>query len=80
MLNASALKFVIMNKVYRSFGDFLKNSSFCAINTLDISNTDMAKAKMSRLEIVTVSSLAKINPRKICQNLDPQILSPKGNL
>ena len=39
--------------VYWSFGDFIKSSSFCTINTLDISNTDLAKAKMSRLKIVS---------------------------
>ena len=69
-----------MNMVYWSFGDFIKSSSFCTINTLDISNTDLAKAKMSWLKVVTVSSWAKINQWKICQNLDVQILSPKGNL
>ena len=42
--------------VYWSFGDFIKSSSFRAIKTLDISNTDLVKAKMSRLKIVTVSS------------------------
>ena len=42
--------------VYWSFGDFIKSSSFRTINTLDINNTNMAKAKMSRLKIVTVSS------------------------
>ena len=41
---------------YWSFGDFIKSTSFRTINTLDISNTDLAKAKMSRLKIVTVSS------------------------
>ena len=45
-----------MNKVYWSFGNFIKSSSFRTINTLDICNTDIAKAKMSRLEIVTVSA------------------------
>ena len=66
--------------VYWSFGDFRKSSSFRTINTLDISNTGLAKAKMSRLEIITVSSKVKINPRKIYQNLDPQLLCPKCNL
>ena len=42
--------------VYWSFGDFIESSSFRTINILDINNTNMAKAKMSRLEIVTVSS------------------------
>ena len=63
-----------------SFGDFMKSSSFRTISTLDTINTDLAKAKMSRLKILTVSSLAKIIQRKICQNVDLQILSPKGNL
>ena len=59
--------------VYVGFGDFIKSSSFRTTNTLDISNTDLAKAKTSQLKIVTVASQAKINPRKICQNLDVQI-------
>ena len=63
-----------MNLVYWSFSDFTKSSSFRTINTLDKSNTDLTKAKMDRLKIVTVSSYAKTNPWKICQNLDPQIL------
>ena len=42
--------------VYWSFSDFIKSSSFCTINTLDISNTDLVKAKMSGLKIITVSS------------------------
>ena len=42
--------------VYWSFGDFIKSSSFRTINTLDLSKTDFAKAKMNRLQIVTVSS------------------------
>ena len=42
-----------MNKVYWGFRDF---GDFRTINKLDISNTNMAKAKMNRLEIVTVSS------------------------
>ena len=58
----------------------MKSSSSHIISTLDIINTDLAKAKMSRLKIFTVSSLAKIIQRKICRNVDPQILSPKGNL
>ena len=58
----------------------MKSSSFRTISTLDTINTDLAKAKMSRLKILTVSSLAKIIQRKICQNVDLQILSPKGNL
>ena len=62
-----------MNLVYWSFSDFTKSSSFRTINTLDKSNTDLTKAKMDRLKIVTVSSYAKKNPWKICQNLDPQI-------
>ena len=66
--------------MYFSFGDFMKSSSFRTISTLDTINTDLAKAKMSRLKILTVSSLAKIIQRKICQNVDLQILSPKGNL
>ena len=41
--------------IYWSLGDFIK-SSFRAIKTLDISNTDLAKAKMSQLKKVTVSS------------------------
>ena len=45
-----------MNMAYWSFGDFIKSTSFRTINTLDINNTDVAKAKMSRLKIVTVSS------------------------
>ena len=45
-----------MNQVYWSFGSFIKSSSFRTINTLDRSNTDIAKGKMSRLEIVTVSA------------------------
>ena len=40
-----------MEKVYWSFGDFIKSSSFPAINTLDITNGNMAKEKISRLEI-----------------------------
>ena len=36
-----------MNKGYWSFNDFIKNSSFCTIKTLDKSNTD-AKVKMSQ--------------------------------
>ena len=40
--------------VYWSFDDFIKSSPFRTINTLDISNTDLAKAKMCRREIVTV--------------------------
>ena len=43
-----------MNMVYWSFGDFIKSSPFHAINTLDISNADLAKAKMCRRKIVTV--------------------------
>ena len=45
-----------MNMAYWSFGDFIMSTSFRTINTLDINNTDVAKAKMSRLKIVTVSS------------------------
>ena len=44
----------------------MKSSSSHIISTLDIINTDLAKAKMSRLKIFTVSSLAKIIQRKIC--------------
>ena len=62
--------------VYWNFGDFIKSYFFRTISKLDTSNTD----KMSRLKIVTVSSYAKINSRKICQNLDPQIFTPKSNL
>ena len=43
-----------MNMVYWGFGDFLKSSPFRTINTLDIIDTDLAKAKMSRLKIVTI--------------------------
>ena len=42
--------------VYWNFGDIIKSSSFHTINTVDINNANMAKAKMSRLEIVTVWS------------------------
>ena len=42
--------------VYWGFVDFIKSSFFRTINTLNINNTNMAKAKMSRFEIVTVSS------------------------
>ena len=41
--------------VYWGFCDFTKSSSFRTINTVDTNNTNMTKAKMSRLEIVTVS-------------------------
>ena len=34
-----------MNMAYWSFGDFIKSTSFRTINTLDISNTDLAKSK-----------------------------------
>ena len=56
ILKTSVFQFVIMNMIYWNFGDFIKSFSFRTINTLDISNTDVEKAKMSRLEIVTVSS------------------------
>ena len=74
-----------MNKVYWSFGDFVKRSSFCTIRTLDISNTDMAKAKneLTRTSYSFIISQKKKTKKtqKICQNnLDPQILSPKGDL
>ena len=74
-----------MNKVYWSFGDFVKRSSFCTIRTLDISNTDMAKAKneLTRTSYSFIISQKKQTKKKqkICQNnLDPQILSPKGDL
>ena len=45
--------------VYWNFGDFIKSSS------LDINKTKLAKAKISRLEIVTVSSQAKKQTSKI---------------
>ena len=41
-----------MKIVYWSFGNFKKSFSFRVINTLDISNRDLAKVKMSQLKIV----------------------------
>ena len=40
----------------------------------------MAKTKINRLEVVSVSPYAKLNSQKIYQNLDPQILSQNVNL
>ena len=37
-----------MNKVYGSFDDFKKSSSFPTMNALDTSNTNFAKAKISQ--------------------------------
>ena len=61
-----------MSKVYWSFGEFIKSSSFRTISTLGISNIDKAKAKMSRL-----GKFAKTWIRKfyllnvICKDLRP---------
>ena len=60
-----------MNKVYGSFDDFNKSSSFHTMNALDTSNINFAKAKTSQ----TI-----INSWKTHQKLDLQLLSPKGNL
>ena len=62
-----------MNKVYWSFGDLKKSSSFLTMNTLDISNTNFVKVKMNRLKKL-------FNSWKTYQKLDLQILYPKGNL
>ena len=61
-----------MNKGYWSFNDFIKSSSFCTIKTLDISNTD-AKVKISQPKNSYSFIISKINPGKICQNVDPKI-------
>ena len=46
ILKTSAFYLVIMNKVYWSFGDLKKSSSFPTMNTLDVSNTNFVKGKM----------------------------------
>ena len=56
ILKTFAFSFVIMNMVSWSLGDFIKSSSFRTIKTSNVSNTDMANAKMSRLKIVTITS------------------------
>ena len=63
-----------MNKVYWSFGDFVKRSSFCTIRTLDISNTDMAKAKneLTRTSYSFIISQKKKQKKKT-ENLPKQL-------
>ena len=61
-----------MSNVNWSSSDFRKSSSFPTTNTLDISNTSLAKTKISWLEIIKISPQPKINSRKICQNLYPK--------
>ena len=48
ILKTSAFYLVIMHKVYGSFDDFKKSSSFPTMNALDTSNTNFAKAKISQ--------------------------------
>ena len=58
----------------------MRSSSLPIINTSNISNINLKKAKKSPRKLIKVSRQAKIDPRKICQNLDQQNLFLKGNL
>ena len=49
-----------MNKVYGSFNDFKKSSSFPTMNALDTSNTNFAKAKISQ----TINNFMENSPKR----------------